>query len=261
MAISIQNEAMAELQAESGNRVYPMIMVPWWDIKLAVAEVERCADMGLRGINTHGNPQLHGLPDLGEDYWRPLWEVCEARGLPVNFHVAFSQGSAGWESPDVWPSLTGYGKYVVGGSMLFASNMVILMNLLMSGIFDRHPRLRFTSVESNVGWVPFMLESLEYQIEENLPDWSTPVADLFRKHFSICFWAERQGLLDAVKRLGADTIMFETDYPHPTCLYPDPLGYHLETLRQLDPQERAQVFGLNAERLYNLDLSAAPAAS
>ena len=145
--------------------------------------------------------------------------------------------------------------------MLFASNMVILLNLLMSGIFDRHPRLRFTSVESNVGWVPFMLETLQYQIAENLPEWPTPVTEIFRKHFSICFWAERQCLLDAVRHLGADTIMFETDYPHPTCLYPDPLGYHLDGLQQFTADERAKVFGTNAERLYNLDLSAAPAAS
>lgn len=261
MAIQIQNDAMAELQVESNNRVYPMIMVPWWDIKQAVAEVERCSDMGLRGINTHGNPQHHGLPDLADEHWTPLWEICEDRGLPVNFHVAFSQGADGWESPDVWPSLAGYEKYVVGGSMLFASNMIILLNLLVSDIFKRHPRLRFTSVESNVGWVPFMLETLHYQIEENLPDWGTSVTELFNKHFSICFWAEKQGLLDAVKRLGADSIMFETDWPHPTCLYPDPLGYHLDTLQQLTAEDRAKVFGANAEKLYNLDLSAAPAAS
>ena len=261
MAIQIQNEAMAEMQAESHSRIYPMAMLPWWDVDKAVAEGERCAAMGLRGINIHANPQHHGLPDLGHEHWTPLWELCEDKGLPVNFHVGFSQGAEGWENPDVWPSLTGYEKYAVSGSMLFAPNMITILNLLMSGIFKRHPKLQFTSVESAVGWVPFMLEQLQYMVEENMPDWTASVTELFREHFSICFWAEKQGLVDAVRRVGADSIMFETDWPHPTCLYPDPLGYHLGSLEQLSEEERALVFGGNAERLYNLDLSAAPAAS
>jgi hypothetical protein len=56
-------------------------------------------------------------------------------------------------------------------------------------------------------------------------------------------------------------VLFETDYPHPTCLYPDPLDYHLPSLEQLSASERRKVFGGNAEALYNLDLSNAPAAS
>ena len=84
---------------------------------------------------------------------------------------------------------------------------------------------------------------------------------MFNKHFSICFWSEKQGLIEAVRRVGAGSIMFETDWPHPTCLYPDPLGYHLGSLEQLSPEERAMVFGGNAAKLYNLDLSAAPAAN
>jgi predicted TIM-barrel fold metal-dependent hydrolase len=261
VAIQIQNDAMAELQADSKNRVYPMAMIPWWDLGAALKEAERCADMGLRGVNTHSNPQHHGLPDLGDDYWSPLWELCEDRQLPVNFHVGFSQGAEGWENPDVWPSHKGYEKYAISGSMLFAPNMVTILNLLLSNIFRRHPKLKFTSVESGVGWVPFMLENLNYQVLENLPGRPSSVYEDFREHFFICYWAERESLLETVRRIGADNVLFETDWPHPTCLYPDPLGYHQSSLEQLSPEDRGKVFGHNAEKLYNLDLSAAPAAS
>jgi predicted TIM-barrel fold metal-dependent hydrolase len=238
-----------------------MAMLPWWDLKEAVKEAERCADMGLRGVNTHANPQDHGLPDLAEDHWAPLWELCEDRKLPVNFHVGFSQGAEGWESPGVWPSLKGYEKYAVSGSMLFAPNMLVVINLLLSPLFKRHPNLKFVSVESGLGWVPFMLENLDYQVKENLPGTTESVFDTFRKHFYICYWAERDGLVESVRRVGPDNILFETDYPHPTCLYPGPLDYHQSTMGQLSATERAKVFGRNAETLYNLDLSAAPAAA
>jgi predicted TIM-barrel fold metal-dependent hydrolase len=261
VAIQIQNDAMAEMQADSRNRVYPMAMIPWWDLKAALKEAERCADMGLRGINTHTTPQDHGLPDLGQDYWSPLWELCEDRKLPVNFHVGFSQGAEGWETPGVWPSLTGYEKYAVSGSMLFAPNMIVILNLLLSTVFKRHPKLKFVSVESGVGWVPFMLENLDYQVKENLPGKPSTVYETFREHFFICYWAEREGLIETVRRVGAGNVLFETDYPHPTCLYPGPLEYHESTMQQLTPGERGKVFGGNAAALYNLDLSAAPAAS
>lgn len=262
VSVQIQNDAMAEMQAESNNRIYPMAMVPWWDVKLAVAEVERAANMGLRGINTHGNPEVHGMPDLGETYWAPLWELCEDRKLPVNFHIGFSQGqdkenAEGWSSPGVWPSHKGYEKYAVSGSMLFTPNMQLIVNMLLSDLFDRHPKLKIVSVESGVGWVPFMLEMLEYQIMENIPAFKEPVADLFRRHFYACGWAETDGMVEYVRRIGADNVMFETDFPHPTCLYPGPLDFHSSTLAGLTPDQRRKVFGGNAEALYNLDLSAA----
>ncbi|MFC3172810.1 amidohydrolase family protein [Novosphingobium bradum] len=261
MSIQIQNDAMAEMQAISKNRVYPMAMLPWWDVKKAVAEAVRASDMGLRGINIHANPQHHGLPDLATDYWAPLWELCEDRGLPVNFHVGFSQGADGWEVSDVWPSHTGYEKYAVSGAMLFAPNMITMLNLLVSDIFKRHPGLKFTSVESGLGWVPYMLENLQFHWDENMGGREASIFDTFRKHFYVCYWAEREGTLDAVRRVGAENVLFMTDWPHPTCLYPDPIGYHQTTLEQLDPQSAAKIFGQNAEKLYRMDLSQAPAAS
>jgi predicted TIM-barrel fold metal-dependent hydrolase len=262
VSIKIQNDAMAELQAASNNRVYPMAMLPWWDIKAAVAEAERCAGMGLRGLNTHASPEEHGVPDLNTSHWTPLWELAEARNLPINFHIGFSQGqdkenADGWVKPGVWPSFTGYERYASAGTLLFAPNMQVIVNLLLSDIFRRHPRLKFVSVESGVGWVPYMLEKLAYQISENLGHIEEPVIETFRKHIYACGWAERAGLIEYVRRIGAENLLFETDFPHPTCLYPGPLEYHATTLAQLEPDARAKVFGGNAAALYNLDLSAA----
>src|SRR5579885_3677682 len=47
----IYNDAAAEMQAESGGRLFPMALLPWWDVGLSVAEAERCRRMGLRGVN------------------------------------------------------------------------------------------------------------------------------------------------------------------------------------------------------------------
>ncbi len=260
LSTQILNDALAEMQEQSNNRIYPMAMMPWWDIKLAVAEAKRCADMGLRGINTHANPEIHKLPDLGEPYWSPLWEVCEDRKLPVNFHIGFSEGVSGWVFSGQWNHPKNL-QYVTTTIMMFAGNTQVLVNLLVSKIFERHPTLKFVSVESAVGWVPFLIEHLQYQLAETLGEDEEVVAnrvlDTFRKHIYICGWFEKVGIIDAIRRLGADNVLFETDFPHPTCLYPRPLEYLTPMLAQMTMEDRRKVFQTNAEKLYNLDLSAA----
>ena len=95
-SMQILNDALAEMQADSNNRIYPMTMLPWWDIDLAVKEAERGKSMGLRGINMNSGPHTHGLPDLSDPYWDPLWEFCQSESQPVNFHIGASDESSTW---------------------------------------------------------------------------------------------------------------------------------------------------------------------
>ena len=62
LCATIYNDAMAEFQEESGGRMYPMAILPWWDLDAAVAEVARVHALGLRGINTNADPQNQGYP-------------------------------------------------------------------------------------------------------------------------------------------------------------------------------------------------------
>ena len=52
-----------------------------------------------------------------------------------------------------------------------------------------------------------------------------------------------------------DDVMFETDFPHPTCLYPDPMKYVGDTFASLDPKVRAKVMSGNAAKLYNIPVN------
>jgi predicted TIM-barrel fold metal-dependent hydrolase len=256
VSTQILNDALAEFQANSNKRIYPMAMTPWWDVKLAVAEIERCANMGMRGINMTPTPEFHKLPDLGDPYWTPLWELCEDRKLPVNFHIGTAEG-IDWFGSGWWPTHSKEKRYVVGTIMNYIPNMQIMLNLLISDIFKRHPKLKFVSVESGVGWVLFMLEKFDYQMTDSAGiRMEESIVDVFRRHFYACGWFEKDGILDFVRRVGPDNVLFETDFPHPTCLYPNPFEQVAPMLPKLTDDERRKVFGGTAERLYNLDLSA-----
>jgi predicted TIM-barrel fold metal-dependent hydrolase len=155
----IYNDAMAEMQAESAGRLLPMALLPWWDIDLAVEEAERCHAMGMRGVNINSDPQLHGMQDLSGEYWTPLWEFGSDKRLPVNFHIGASDSTMSWYGETPWPSLHPEEKLAVGGTMMFISNAKVILNLITSGLFERFPSLNFVSVESGIGWIPFILET------------------------------------------------------------------------------------------------------
>jgi predicted TIM-barrel fold metal-dependent hydrolase len=258
LCVELYNDAMAEVQEESDNRLLPMPIMPAWSIDACVREAQRCAAMGYRGVNMTADPQDSGSPDLGDRAWDPFWEVCAGMQMPVHFHIGASQTSLAYYGTTFWPSQDDYVKPAIGGASLFQNNSRMLLNSAYSGMFDRHPDLKMVSVESGIGWIPFMLEAMDYELEENAPDYAATLQKLpseyFRDNWYATFWFEKgrgdlQHLIDTV---GEDNIMFETDFPHPTCLHPDPLGMVEEKLATLRPETQRKVMGDNAIKLYRL---------
>ncbi|MDQ1433075.1 MAG: uncharacterized protein QOF40_3677 [Actinomycetota bacterium] len=258
LCVEIYNDAMAEIQAESDLRFLPMPVMPAWDVARCVKETERCANLGLRGINMTSDPQDLGTPDLANRAWDPLWEVCADLDMPVHFHIGSSNTAMDFFGNYFWASQDEYVKPAIGGAMLFLNSARVVMNTVFAGIFDRFPALQMVAVESGVGWIPFILETMNYELLENAPDHAAALSKLpseyFRSNWYATFWFEEnqgdvQGLLDKV---GEDRVLFETDFPHPTCLYPSPLESVADKMGTLRPQTRRRVMGENAARLYRL---------
>ncbi len=258
LCVEIYNDALAELQDESGNRLLGMPVLPAWDIDECVREAERIGGLGLRGINMTCDPQDLGSPDLANRAWDPLWDVCDDLKLPVHFHIGASLTSMNFYGEYFWASQHEYVKPAIGGSLLFVNNARVVINTVLCGIFDRHPGLKFVSVESGIGWVPFILETVDYEVAENAPQQFAELprkpSEYFKDHWYVTYWFEQnqgnlQGLMDSV---GEDNVLFETDFPHPTCLYPKPLDTIAERMSTLRPETRRKVLGENAAKLYRL---------
>ena len=262
ISTQIYNDAMIELQEESGERLFPMAALPWWDVKAAVAEARRTHASGLRGININSDPHRHKdaqgnpLPDLGCEYWNPLWEVCEELDLPINFHIGASEQSMDWIGTAGWPSLSVNHRSGLAGSMMFIDNGRVIGNIIYSGMLDRFPRLKFVSVESGIGWIPFIMESIDYQFKSLISPSNLlhKPSDYFRKNFYGTFWFERRDLSHVIEQVGVDNCMFETDFPHIVCLHPEPLAYMEEGLAKLSFESRNKVMSTNAARVYNIPL-------
>jgi len=257
LCIEIYNDAMAELQAESKNRLLPMPVLPAWDVDASVREAERVAGLGLRGVNMTSDPQDLGAPDLANRAWDPLWDVCSDLHLPVHFHIGASLTTMTYFGTYPWASQNNDTKLAIGGALLFIGNSRVVTNIILSGMLDRHPQLNMVSVESGVGWIPFILEALDYEMSENAPRelerLSMKPSEYFKRQLYATFWFEKNNLPALVESVGEDNILFETDFPHPTCLYPKPLDTVAAKMSTLDPTVQRKILGENAARLYRLD--------
>jgi len=258
MVIQIYNDRQARIQEESGNRLLGMPLMPAWDVDTCVAEAKRVAALDARGVNMTSDPQDLGAPDLASRAWDPFWETCTELELPVHFHIGASATAMSFYGQYPWDSHPMDTKLAIGGSLLFIGNARVVTNAILSGMFDRHPDLKMVSVESGVGWIPFILETLDYEMAENAPRELAKMkkmpSEYFRSNFYATFWFEnnRNKLPELIEAVGEDSILFETDFPHPTCLYPNPLATVEAKMATLAPETRKKIYGENARKLYRL---------
>ena len=205
------------------------------------------------------DPQDVGSPDLASGAWDPLWAACADLQLPVHFHIGSSMTAMDFYGKYFWPSQHDHVKPAIGGGMLFIGNARLLFNTIYRRDL-RSPSEAEDGARSRAvpGGCPFILETMDYELWENTPgeaaELSKNPSEYFAGNWYATMWFEQnrgnlQGLIDAV---GEDNVLFETDFPHPTCLYPDPLGTVEARFSTLRPDTRRKVLGDNAARLYRL---------
>jgi predicted TIM-barrel fold metal-dependent hydrolase len=257
--VSIYNDAVAEWQAQGDGRLFPMAVLPFWDIEASVREVERVSAMGLRGVTMAGNPQFGGLPDLGQPEWEPLYEALSDKGMPINIHVGSTNTVESTHRAYAWPSLEKRAVKPVNSVQMELANSVFISNLVVSDVLLKYPGLKWVSVESGIGWIPYVLERMDYEYREQFPGdgpvTKPPALEMFRRGIYGTFWFEHAGPVKLLDYLGADNVMWETDFPHPTCLYPSPVERSAEVLKDVDPASVRKIMQDNAVQLYKLPIN------
>jgi len=246
------NDAAAERQEESGQRLFTMGHLPIWDKKALDAEARRCIDMGIRGFVLPDTPEAVGVPCFDDPYWTAFLELCNDTGTPINFHLNSSIDP----SKLSWKSFGFEKNLAVVSQMFYIANLATMGNWMVSGLLDRHPRLKIGLIESGMGWIPFGIEAIEWQFDEMLADPSIAPKrrpwDYWRDNFWCSFWFEKVGPAKLLDTIGADKVLFETDFPHPTALYPNVQEHIVETLGGQSHEVRKMVLESNAVKLYNL---------
>jgi len=257
--VQVYNDWQSEWAAADPRRLLPITSLPFWDIDQSVTEVYRCAKKGHKGILFTGDPQSHGQPFLGDPHWNPLWRAACDCDLPISFHIGSGNMEGGLvrEKSEVVGKMAAFTELSVE---FFMRNGVQLTDLLLSGVLAKFPSIKFVSVESGIGWIPFVLEALDYQFEGNSvrkqrPDLAMPPSEYFKKNVYGCYWFEQVAPKKLIDAVGVDNILFETDFPHPTSLFGDEIQSRISKgLGDCDPGVKEKILWSNAAELYKVDL-------
>jgi predicted TIM-barrel fold metal-dependent hydrolase len=252
------NDWLLEWVAVDASRFVALACIPYWNVEESVKEIERCAALGHRGIITTGAPHLHGQPTLAHRQWDPVWSAAQAAGMSVSFHVGSGKPADDFRNDHL--EAEGPAATTARGSVwTFLENGKHATELLLSGILPRFPDLKFISVESGLGWVPFCLEATDYHFEKckvwkEQPEFDLKPSEYFRRQVYVNFWFER--LEDHhIEAIGLDHILFETDFPHPTCLEGPDVAKAIERgLGHRSESVRERVLWRNAAELFDVSL-------
>ncbi len=256
--IRTYNDWLIEYCEADPKRFIPIAMVPFWDIDAAVQEMRRCVDLGHRGILFGNRYESVGLPVFTERHWDPIYAAAQEMDLAVNFHVAF-QATAETAAGFMRSSMRNFDgrQSALGTSLSLMSNYETIARLVCSDVCERFPRLNFVSVESGFGYVPYLLEVLDWHWKGYGVVRDRPMlpSEYFRRQVYGSLWFETTTL--PLLEVYPDNFMFETDYPHPTSLSPGPASHadrpsdHIQKNWQKVPLEIARkVLHENAARVY-----------
>lgn len=262
LCVQAYNDWLAEWSSADRQRLIPQLALPFWDAETCVREMERCAKLGHKGVVMCGEPEFYNLPKLTDPYWDRLWAAAQEMQLPVNFHIGTGDM---WYYDMMHKSVGEHAHFASMGALFSLDNAKVLAQLICGGVCHKFPKLDFVSVESGVGWVPYLLAGLDYQwlncgAHKENPEYKLLPSEFFKRQIYSCFWFEKETLKPAIDILGADNILYETDFPHPTSMSPGPAtsavapkDFMEDAFRGVARDDVRKIVHDNAARIYHLD--------
>ena len=204
-----------ETFAGFNDRLAPMACVAPGALAETIAEIQRCAALGFKGLSLPCKPVWgppdHTAPNYNLPEFDELWACIQDVDLPVTFHVSTGRDPR---------TARGNGGAVINYAVhSLAPTMEPIANLCASGVLDRYPRIVFGTIEAGIGWVAWALGSAG----RGLPEAShvgaaqaRPSAERVFQNQRICQLPGRQGGTGSGPRAraGGATFLWANDFPH-----------------------------------------------
>ena len=245
--------------AKAPDRLIGIGQMPSVGIQQAIAEMRRAKELGLRGVLLSawpsGNQNLSEADDA-------FFAEAEKLGMPVSIHCGLSargrvapKPKTAMEEKAARGEATG-GRQVSALSGAGLDTMPLVMGeVILTGIHDRFPRLKFVSVEAGVGWVPYYCEQMDDRYGRN-KYWAKiklerEPSSYVGSNWWFTFIIDRYGVKNR-HDVGVDNIMWSTDYPHHGCDWPHSRRVVGEMMKDVPAAERRKIVFENAARLYGI---------
>ena len=243
----IYNDWLADFCGHYPDRLLGLACLPYGDVATAVKEVHRCAKLGLRGLELSCSWDME---PMWHPMWEPLWKAVDDVGLPLHFHTFPSQSPAEREkTPKVAQRAAMFTR--VSGFQLNLVN--ILAAIIGAAVLERYPRLRISFGESGIGWIPYALDRMDFEWEDRFRDLGLRMkpSDYWRRQCKATFQFDPIGI-KLIDEMGAETLMWGSDYPHTDGVWPESSKYIAEQFTEVPAHIVRKITCENAGKFYGL---------
>ncbi len=196
--------------------------VPLVDFNRAITTAREAIELGCKALLIPSRcPVGHSPSHVAFD---PIWAMAQEAGLPILFHV----GGEEKLNPDYFNNGLPRVKDFHGGEENFTSVsympipqsvMLTLAALIIDGVMDRFPRLKFGAIELGADWVPGWMRSMDsaahafIKNEDRLKKLSAKPSEIVRRQVRVTPYPhEDVGWI--IANSGEEVCLFSSDYPH-----------------------------------------------
>jgi predicted TIM-barrel fold metal-dependent hydrolase len=249
-----------EYCAYAPDRLLAMGVLPDTGVADAIAEMEHCARVGLKGVVLYRFPNGKNYPTAEDD---AFWEAALAMNMPITTHT-----NGGTTRFDRDESAYPPGKGIVLGRdpisimcRFCGDTATVPIQLALAGVFDRFPKLRIYHAETQAGWLPFALFQIDdnyarerYKMERNLgmQPLDRPLSDYIREH---ALWGFMRDLVGVQRRheIGVDRIIWGNDFAHAQGDWPESMEVIDEMMETVPAEERYRMVAGNVIDFFHLN--------
>jgi uncharacterized protein len=249
--VQAYNDWLIEEWAKVSPRFIPQCIVPLFPIEAVVAEIKRAVAKGHLGVIYPAVPmELRDVPHINEPAYDPIWATCQDLEVPLCFHAGAS------EAIQIQP-YAGYSEEIASAFRAIVqpvSSVSVVVNLLVSRVLIRYPRLKVVFGESALGWGAYLLEYTDFQAKGDrlhLEGYELTPSQLFKRQCYLVGWYDRASL-QTRHFIGSENILWATQFPLTTSTWPNSQDYIARSFAGVPENERQKILWKNAAQLYKI---------
>jgi predicted TIM-barrel fold metal-dependent hydrolase len=243
------------------GRIFPTPVITLPIVDEAIRELERVVERGARIVlirpapvpGSNGHRRSFALPEFD-----PFWKLVEESGVLVGMHASDDGGQRyinEWEG-NTQEFLPFKRQNSAFHAIVHAEWRVIkdtVSSIIGHGLATRFPKLRFMPVENGSAWVRPLIGTLKQVYAVNPRAFDEDPMVTFKRSIMVHPFHE-EDVLGLVEAVGADSVVFGSDYPHPEGMF-DPVTW-VDELEDLPVDEQAAIMGGNLAKLMGVDPTA-----
>jgi predicted TIM-barrel fold metal-dependent hydrolase len=242
------NDWLVAYTRDAPNNLFPLACIQLNDLDQAVSELRRCKLLG------HVGACIPSSSTLERPYSDPVfdrfWAAAEELRMPLAFHI----GSGAVPGENMPSFLRERGLFWT----LFPTIISVTVgDLILGGVCERFPNIKFVVAEFDTGWIATFLNRLDWAVKRDgySPGLTLTPSDYWQRNFVATFEDDEVGVRTR-DLLGGHTLMWASDYPHGDSTWPDSQAILDRVMKGCNQEERQSMTARNVVELYSLPIEA-----